>query len=76
MQALRSFPCENDRAQFQQLTTLPAAGRYQAIISRYTFELYTPKSRNNGANESGMQRCRHLLQAIPSSFRHTVRVSL
>lgn len=53
------FPCEKDRAQFQQLSELPGVELYQAHISRYAFEPHTHEAFGIGTIESGVQRFRY-----------------
>lgn len=53
------FPCETDRAQFQQLSELPGVELYQAHISRYAFEPHTHEAFGIGTIEAGAQRFRY-----------------
>ena len=53
------FPCEKDRAQFQQLPELPGVELYQAHISRYAFEPHTHEAFGIGTIEAGAQRFRY-----------------
>ncbi|MHA6309851.1 MULTISPECIES: AraC family transcriptional regulator [Pantoea] len=53
------FPCEKDRAQFQQLSELPGVELYQAHISRYAFEPHTHEAFGIGTIEAGAQRFRY-----------------
>ncbi|MDE1189968.1 MAG: AraC family transcriptional regulator [Pantoea sp.] len=53
------FPCERDRAQFQQFAELPGIELYQAHISRYAFEPHTHEAFGIGTIESGAQRFRY-----------------
>lgn len=54
-----SFPCEKDRARFQQFADLPGVELYQAHISRYAFEPHTHEAFGIGTIEAGAQRFRY-----------------